>query len=390
SIRHLAWRRGSIPKMAIDRRQFLIGSGAVIAASVPGTASTLQPAVYLSSARTAAGRHSAILFDEDGQVQWQVELPDRGHGGAFRRGTTETVIFARRPGTFAFVMDRSSGALRHVMTTPEDRHFYGHGTFSADARLLFTTENDFVAGRGVVGVWDAADGYRRVAEFDAGGIGPHDIALMPGGTVLAVANGGILTLPDSGRHKLNIADMKPSLVFIDVGDGKRVSSHALPAELHKLSIRHMAVTASGAIVIAMQYEGPGEDRVPLVCRYQAGRLHLMTAPDRITAQMKNYCGSVAVDRSGQTACVTAPRGNLSTFWSVADGTYLASTGIEDGCGVSAAIADGNFLISSGTGRLLTANPGSMGRMSKSGGVNLAWDNHIAGQPVPDVPGHRDD
>ncbi len=367
-------------KMAIDRRQFLIGSGAVIAAPVPGTASTLQPAVYLSSARTAAGRHSAILFDERGQVQWQVELPDRGHGGAFRRNTTEAVIFARRPGTFAFVMDRSSGIVRNVMAASENRHFYGHGTFSADARLLFTTENDFAEGRGVIGVWDATDGYRRVTEFDAGGIGPHDIALMPGGTVLAVANGGILTLPDSGRHKLNIADMKPSLVFIDAEDGKCISGHALPAQLHKLSIRHMAVAASGTIVIAMQYEGPGEDRVPLVCRYRAGKLHLMTAPDRITAQMKNYCGSVAVDSSGQTACVTAPRGNLSTFWSVSDGKFISSAALVDGCGVSAATRGDGFVLSSGNGALVTANPSSMRRMSKSGASNPAWDNHIAGRP----------
>ncbi len=366
--------------MAIDRRQFLIGSGALIAAPAPGAASALQPAVYLSSARSAAGRHAAVLFDEVGQVQWQVELPDRGHGGAFRGGSTDTVIFARRPGTFAFVIDRASGHVGSVLAAPANRHFYGHGTYSADGRLLFTTENDFEEGRGVIGVWDASDGYARVAEFDAGGIGPHDIALMPGGRVLAIANGGILTLPDTGRHKLNIADMKPNLAFIDAADGKPVSSHALPAELHKLSTRHMAVTQSGAIVIAMQYEGPHEDRVPLVCRYQAGKLHLMAAPDLITARMKNYCGAVAVDRAGRTACVTAPRGNISTFWSIADGTYLASAVIEDGCGVSAATADGDFLVSSGTGRLLTAGPHSPRRTTGSYAGDLAWDNHVVGYP----------
>jgi len=366
--------------MEIDRRQFLIGTGAVIAAPVPGTASALQPAVYLSSARTGAGEHAAVLFDADGEVHWQVELPDRGHGGAFRKGTPDAVIFARRPGTFAFVIDRSSGQVGHSIAAPANRHFYGHGAFSGDGRLLFTTENDFAEGRGVVGVWDASDGYRRVAEFDAGGIGPHDIALMPGGSVLAIANGGILTGPDTGRHKLNIADMQPNLAFIDAADGKPVASHALPGELHKLSIRHMAVAASGAIVIAMQYEGSGEDRVPLVCRYVEGRLHLMAAPDRITAQMKHYCGSVAVDGVGRTACVTAPRGNLSTFWSVADGTYLASTGIDDGCGVAAAADTGGFLISSGTGRLVTAGPSSMIGISRPGADSLAWDNHVARPP----------
>ncbi len=352
----------------------------MIAAPAPGAATALQTAVYLSSARTSADKHAAVLFDADGDVHWQVELPDRGHGGAFRTGTSDVVIFARRPGTFAFVIDRSSGRVGHSIAAPANRHFYGHGTFSRDGRLLFTTENNFAEGRGVVGVWDASDGYRRVAEFDAGGIGPHDIALMPGGSVLAIANGGILTDPDTGPLKLNIPDMQPSLAFIDAADGRPVASHALPGELHQLSIRHMAVAASGAIVIAMQYEGPDEDRVPLVCRYMAGRLHLMTAPEPITAQMRHYCGSVAVDGAGRIACVTAPRGNLSTFWSVADGTYLAAAGIDDGCGVSAATDTGGFLISSGTGQLVTAGPSSMIGISLPGADNLAWDNHVARPP----------
>jgi len=366
--------------MAIDRRQFLIGAGAVMVAPVQATASAVRPQVYLSSARTATGSHAAVLFDEDAQVHWQVELPDRGHGGAFRPATSDTVIFARRPGTFAFVIERSSGQVSRIMASPADRHFYGHGVFSGDGRLLFTTENDFAEGRGVIGVWDAGDGYRRAAEFDSGGIGPHDIAFMPGGAVMAIANGGILTLPDSGRHKLNIADMKPSLAFMDVSDGKLLSSHALPAEMHKLSIRHMAVAASGAIVIAMQYQGASQDRLPLVCRYRDGQLHLMNAPDEITVQMKNYCGSVAVDSGGQTACVTSPRGNISTFWSVDDGEFLGSARIEDGCGATAGSGTGEFLVSSGTGRLATVSQQSDFVEWLPRHNNVAWDNHISRRP----------
>lgn len=367
--------------MVIDRRQFLVGSGAVIAAPGQGLASPVQsslphPGIYISSARTPEGKHAAVLFDEQGEAHWQVELPDRGHGGAFRAGTADTVVFARRPGTFAFVIDRSTGQVAHIIAAPADRHFYGHGTYSADGRLLFSTENDFARGRGVVGVWDASDGYRRVTEFDTGGIGPHEMTLMPGGKILAVANGGILTHPDTGRQKLNVADMKPSLVFIDARDGKLVSSHTLPADLHKLSIRHMAVCPSGAVVIALQYKGPRQDRLPLVCRYQSGELHLMTAPDRIIAQMKNYCGAVAVDRAGQTACVTAPRGNISTFWSVEDGEFRGSTSIEDGCGVSATAQSGEFLVSGGTGQLALVDQHMSVRISRPEVAELDWDNHL--------------
>ena len=142
------------------------------------------------------------------------------------------------------------------------------------------------------------------------------------------------------------------------------------------AIRHMAVTASGAIVIAMQYQGPQQDRLPLVCRYEAGQLHLMSAPGEITAQMKNYCGSVAVDSGGQTACVTSPRGNISTFWSVADGAFLGSTRTEDGCGATTGPGAGGFLVSSGTGRLVTVGGHEDFDQSVSHHHNMAWDNHI--------------
>src|SRR5690606_30895384 len=110
--------------------------------------------------------------------------------------------FARRPGTFALVIDVVHGRILYRIASAESRHFYGHGAFSSDGRLLYATENDFAGERGVIGIYDAADGYRRAGEIPSYGIGPHELRLLADGTTLAVANGGILTRPDLPRVKL--------------------------------------------------------------------------------------------------------------------------------------------------------------------------------------------
>lgn len=81
--------------------------------------------------------------------------------------------------------------------------------FSADGGTLFTTENRYATGKGRIGVWDAADGFRRIGEFASGGIGPHDVKQM--GDALIAANDGVRTHPDSGRQQLNRETMCSNL-----------------------------------------------------------------------------------------------------------------------------------------------------------------------------------
>src|SRR3546814_10690678 len=63
------------------------------------------------------------------------------------------------------------------------RHFFGHGVFLPDGRRMLATENHYEAGHGVLGVYDASDGgdYRRIGEFPTGGVGPHEVVLLPDG-----------------------------------------------------------------------------------------------------------------------------------------------------------------------------------------------------------------
>ena len=370
--------------MAIDRRttlQLLAGgvAGSLLPAHFHAEAAAPRAPLYLSARTDAAGGYRVSGFASDGTSFFDLPLPGRGHSFAVRPDGTEAVHFARRPGRFALVLDLLRSTIAHRVETPGGRHFYGHGVFSPDGRLLYATENDFDGERGVIGVYDGAHSYRRVGELPSHGIGPHEIALLCDGETLVVANGGIATHPDLPRVKLNLPTMAPALCFVDRRSGVLRRELTLDPALHRLSIRHLAVGPDDTVAVAMQYEGPAQDRVPLVAlRRGGGPLHLLHGPPNIIRAMKNYCGSVCFDPSGRTVAVSAPRGNLVTFWDVGTGRFLSSAKVSDGCGVAPGAGPGEALASSGLGSVIVIDARSgAARPLAVGGLEAArWDNHL--------------
>ena len=120
------------------------------------------------------------------------------------------LFVARRPGTRVVEVDLRSGEVMGQFACAADRHLVGHACFSADGRVLYTTESAIAEGRGKI-VLRNADSYAAVDEWDSHGVGPHDLKLLPSGRELVVANGGILTRPYSGRQPLNLDTMQSSL-----------------------------------------------------------------------------------------------------------------------------------------------------------------------------------
>ena len=117
--------------------------------------------------------------------------------------------------------------------------------------------------------------------------------------------------------------------------------------------------------------------MPLVGIHDGDRIRLMEAPPGVQAQMRQYGGSVAVDRGGSLIAVSAPRGNLITFWDAAAGAYLASTMLADGCGVAPTERPGAFLLTSGLGQVMEFEPRSGQRtMLETSVGGSGWDNHL--------------
>jgi len=364
--------------MAIDRRTFLAALAAALGVPAAAAARGIG-ARFLSAQATIDGDFAVAALDGAGDVLFQLPLPDRGHAVALRPKTDEAVVFARRPGSFAVVFDMAGSSVMEL-ESGEDRHFFGHGVFSADGRYLFSTENDIGNGRGVIGVRDAQDGYRRIGEFPTHGTGPHDLSWLADGATLVVANGGILTKPETGRAKLNRAEMAPSLAYVDARDGRLLREFRLAPALHRLSIRHLARAADDTVAIAMQFEGDAEALVPLV-GIQRGddEIQLLSAPEAALRKMDNYCGDICLDVSGRTIAASSPRGNTICFWDLPRAAFLGAVGLTDACGLAPLPDPDRFLITSGTGALYRVDGRGLRVETLVSDLDARgrWDNHVA-------------
>lgn len=371
------------------RRRFLLLAAGAVVAPGSGQGQSFEPR-YITASRTGSTVYRAVLLDADGRPLRAMPLPDRAHGAAshLRRGIA--CVFARRPGRYLCCLQLTRDAEPQFVAPAGGRHFYGHGVYSNDGRFLFATENDYESARGVIGIYDVSRRYQRIGEFDTYGIGPHDILLIAKLGLLVVANGGIQTHPDSGREKLNLAHMRPSLSVIDTRSGALVARHELPDSLHRLSIRHLALAADGKVWFAGQFEDTCSQPeslagwIMLSESIAAARFGKIAAPVRTLAlpegllrRAQGYLSSVAAH--GDTVMFTSSRGGFAFLVESSNGRILDAYSMLDCSGVAAeqvpavVSADRGYVLSSGTGELRFT--GDLSRRSSRWSAHQ-WDNHL--------------
>lgn len=334
-----------------QRRAFLQAAGAGFATSLlPRGAEALAQSdlIFATATQEAPDRYAARIITESGKLVTAVDLPVRGHDVSWSPVVGRAAVFARRPGTFAVIFDPAGGAAPTTISSPEGRHFFGHGAFSADGKLLYATENDFASGQGVIGIYDVAGGYRRIGEVPSYGVGPHEVLLLPDGRTFAVANGGIETHPDYGRAELNLEQMDPSIAFVDATDGHLVGLLKLDKGLHMLSIRHLAVDAANRVWFGCQFRGDKAD-APQLVGYATldGDIRLIELPPDALSGLGNYVGGLAISTDRSVLAVSSPVGG--TVLTI-DTTTAKPSGLVDlsyTCGVAPDRA--GFLASSGLG-----------------------------------------
>ncbi|WP_170763776.1 DUF1513 domain-containing protein [Ruegeria lacuscaerulensis] len=352
-----------------SRRHFLAGLAAASLTPVQGWASVGAPD-YLAAALFPDGTYRLAGLETGGDIVFSLPLPARGHAAAAHPKRAQAVAFARRPGTFAIVIDCTTGTEIARLEAPVGRHFYGHGIFSLDGTRLFTTENDYEAGEGVIGIWDADD-HTRLGEFSSGGIGPHDMRLMPDGQTLVIANGGIETHPETGRTKLNLPVMQPRLSYVDLS-GSVLEQVELPRALQKNSIRHLAMRQDGLVGFAMQWQGDKTQHPPLLGLHRRGETpRLLSAAETDQSSLQGYAGSIAFAGDGETIAITCPRGNALHQYSIANETLAHAYHLEDVCGLGSG-PDG-FVFTTGTG-IVGQLSGKQARVAAR--PDCQWDNHL--------------
>jgi len=369
--------------MAIDRRQFLIRTGAALGAALAPRrvrADSLSAAspVYVGACADAAGGYWVAGFDEAGALRFATELPDRGHDILVHPEGDELLVFARRPGLWFVRIGREKGEIRQIVEAAGGRHFYGHGAFSPDGKRLYATENLIATGDGLLGIYDATDGYRRLGEQPSFGIGPHDLAYLPGTDRMVIANGGIRTHPDTGREILNPDTMAPSLVTLRPATGELLNKVDFGSELRTLSIRHLAAAADGTVAFGCQSQGDPFDLPPLVGLLGPdGKARFLDMPETDLGALANYVGSIELDRDGAVVAATSPHGGMVAYWDRLSGRYLGRRAMSDVCGVAATASAREFMLTSGNSGVELSPVATEALHPLAARLaDWSWDNHL--------------
>jgi uncharacterized protein len=373
----------------MQRRSFLklaLAGGAL--GALPAAAVSRQSPLLLAGCDTN-NQHTLCGWQLEKGELFRLRVDQRVHAPLLRPATDEAIFVARRPGTVTYVVDIREGMIKQQFNAVVGRHFYGHATFSVDGRWLFVPENAFAdGGRGVIGVYDAVAGYQRVNEFDLGGVGPHQLALMPDGVTLAVALGGIQTHPDRGREKLNLDTMQSALLYVDSSSGEIIDK--INAPHRHLSLRHLNVTSDGTVVLGAQFQ-TGVDKAykeasyskvvykgPMVFSHQLtgqhrGSLQSFNADSETWLAQHHYIASVAVNHSGSRVLTTSPRGGVVNLWDVKQGEMLQQFRVRDVAGADYLSAQQGFVVSNGLGQLFRVAQ-TLEFIAKA--PFTRWDNHL--------------
>ncbi len=306
--------------------------------------------------------YALTLASSNGAKIESFPLPDRGHGVAYSPVHQHLTVFARRPGRFMQVIDLKDRQLIKVNLADKNRHFYGHGCYSADGRFLYATEGDSATSEGIIGVYDVTKNYEKVKEFTGFGIGPHEVILLPNGN-LAIGVGGVRT---SGRLPTNLDSMPPALVQINQ-QGKLVSESKLPN--HHLSIRHLSSDNDGLIYCGQQYRGDPDDYLPLVAVERGkGNLEHLGGEEEHWARFNHYIASIA--SNDEFIVATSPRGNCYGVWQKQTLEIVKIVSLPDASGV--VVKDGRFVISSGIGKVMVETGVTQAKHYQH---SVMWDNH---------------
>ncbi|MEO0383560.1 MAG: DUF1513 domain-containing protein [Pseudomonadota bacterium] len=352
--------------MRLTRRHFAALCAGLGVAPLSTLTSASGAPSFLSAFRDPAGTFGVAALDDAGTILFTEALPARGHDTVVSPDQRWAVTFARRPGRFALVIDLRRQEPAFAFEAAPGRHFYGHGFFSPDGRLLYATENDYGGERGLLGIYDATDGYARLGAFATHGIGPHEALLLDDGTTIAVANGGILTHPDFPRQKLNLASMAPSISYLDRETGDLLEQVSLPASMRQLSIRHMTQAGDGSIWFGGQYEGAPTDEVALVGMHRRGEdITLINLPEAERMALRQYVGSIKSSADGEQIALTSPRGGLAIILGAQSRAVLDVRLLADVCGT--APDSTGFAFSTGQGDLIASHQALS---------DVSWDNHL--------------
>ncbi len=239
-------------------------------------------------------------------------------------------VFEKK-GPHACEIDLANLRITRVIKTDEKRHFYGHGSYSADNKLLYCTETYLDGYDGIIAVRDS-DTHEYLGEFPTYGKEPHECKLIDNGNVLVVTNGG-------GRMN----DEPASVTYIDVKSEKLLDKVLLTNP--DLNTGHMAIGDDGSLVVVSAPRA-GLDNSSLggvSIRPSGESMQTIASPVDVTKRMKGEALSVVIHDKQRIAAVTHPDGDMVTFWQIDKRQLLHTIPLPRPRGVSIS-TDGKFFL----------------------------------------------
>jgi hypothetical protein len=259
------------------------------------------------------------------------------HGIAIDPLNSSRLILFQKIGGGCCELDLGGRKVTRVVPPHEGRWFYGHGAFSTDGKLLYSTETVNAESRGVIGVRDAAT-LDYLGEFPTYGENPHDCHLIDGGKVLLVTNGG-------GALGTRLM---PCVTYVDVASQRLLEKLELTND--RFNTGHATLSSKGDLVVVSAPRKGLSDKELGAVSMRSGRqpLRTMSEPADVTARMFGEALSTVIHEPTSVAAVTHPGGNMVTFWSTRSEALLQVLALPRARGVTLTKDGMNFIVSYGT------------------------------------------
>ncbi|TDU25736.1 hypothetical protein DFR24_4181 [Panacagrimonas perspica] len=331
--------------MPINRRDFLIASIVLLAGCkrsepaqkrVEGTDVFLGGGQYREDAE-AQTRFVMSVVDVDAAGARRSITPSRflPHGIHAHPQQLHRLALFEKKGPGACEYDLGTQQIIRPIPTTKNRYFYGHGAYSADGKVLMSTEADVDSLDGAIGIRDSTS-LDYLGAFPSYGKAPHECRLIDDGRTLVVTNGG-------GE----LGGDPPSVTYIDVASQKLLDRVLLTDA--RLNTGHLGIARDRSlVVVSAPRAGLGTvERGGVSIRNPGGEMETLTEPAQLPRDLRGEALSVAIHDETGVAAVTHPDSNLVTFWSLRERVLIKTLSVHKPRGVTLTHDRNAFVISGG-------------------------------------------
>jgi uncharacterized protein len=225
------------------------------------------------------------------------------HGFAVDPTNKARLIAFEKIGFGASEVNLKTLSVERKVNVASDRMFYGHGVFSKDGSLLFSTETILSSGQGVIAVRDGKT-LAYLGDFPSYGSHPHDCSLSANGKLLIITNGG----DERGGAR------KPNLSYIDIASQRLVEQ--LPIADEAFNTGHVETVPAGAtVVISAPRRGLGPEHLGAIhLKTKDGILKRAGVNTELADRLTGEALSCVIVPERDLFVVTHPTPGLLTFW----------------------------------------------------------------------------